>query len=237
MPIALIAAAVGAAGAIGGAVISSHAASNAANTAQNIADQNNALQRQTYEENKALEQPYITAGNTANDALQGFLGLGGDPAKTKAALDNYLNSTGYQFQLNQGLDAASQSKAAAGLYNSGATLKALDTYGTGLARGYGLDYANQLQTTAGRGASSANALAGYNQTSSTNQQNNNNSAGTTAANAGLANASNINGLIGNALSAYGTIRGASSFGTGGGGVNNAFGAAMSDPSFVAAAGW
>ncbi len=94
-----LAAAIGAAAVatVGGAVVSSGAARHASDVAAQAAATNNALQQQTYESNKALIQPAVDRGNTAADALQGFLGLGGDPAATQKAFDNYLNSTGYQF--------------------------------------------------------------------------------------------------------------------------------------------
>ncbi len=219
MPLAIIGAVAG----VAGAAISAGAANHASNVAANAAAQNNALQSQIYTSNKGLEQPYIDAGNTASTALQGFLGLGGDPAATQKAFDNYLNSTGYQFTRQQGLDAATQSKAAAGMLGSGATLKALDAYGTGLASQYGQQYVDNLGSVANRGANSANALAGQGQAYANAVSGNTNSAATTSANAALSNASTTNALIGNALAAYGVSRGQSSYGGGA----NAFGAAQS----------
>ena len=212
MPIALLAAGIGAAGAVGGSLISSGASNHASDVAANAAAQNNALQQQTYASNKALEQPYIDAGTTANSALEGFLGLGGDPAASQKALNDYLSSTGYQFTRQQGLDAATQSKAAQGLLNSGAALKSLDAYGTGLANQYGQQYADTLSSVANRGANSANALAGFGQASANAQNANTSSAAETSAAAGTASASNINALIGQAVNLFGASRGQSSFG-------------------------
>ncbi|MEO8927302.1 MAG: hypothetical protein ABI306_09075 [Caulobacteraceae bacterium] len=216
---------IGGVAAIGGALISSSAASNAANTAASTAAANNALQSQIYDSNKALEQPYITRGNAAGDELNGFLGLGGDPAKSQAALQTYLNSTGYQFNFNQGQDAITSNKAASGLLDSGSTLKALDQFGTGLADQYGQQYVGNLENVSGTGANAANALSNTGAAYANSVSSNNNNAATVSANAGLANAANITGLIGNAFSAYGAFRGASSYGGGGSGGTpyNAFG--------------
>lgn len=203
----------------GASIISAHSASSAAS---NAAQQNNALQKQIYDSNVALEQPYIQSGDTANSALMGFLGLGGDPAASQAALNNYLNSTGYQFTKSQGIQAAQQNAASSGMLNSGSTLKALDAYGTGLADQYGQQYEQNLQGVASTGEGAANALAGQGQSYANAVSANNNSAATTAANAGLAGASSINGLIGNAFQAYGLTRGLSSFGNGGSTTSNAF---------------
>ena len=214
MPL-IIPAIIGTVGAVGGALISSHAANNASNQAAQAAASNNALQSQIYQSNKALITPYVDRGNTAADALQGFLGLGGDPAKTQAAFQNYLNSTGYQFNLHQGLDAAEQSKAAQGLYNSGAALKALDAYGTGLAGTYGQQYIDNLGNVAQRGVNAVGTLTGAGQNYANQVGSNNAGAANVAANAGLAAAGQTNGLIGNALSAFGNLRGQSSYGGGG----------------------
>jgi hypothetical protein len=217
MPIALIAAAVGAAGVVGGALINSSAASNASNIAAQTAAANNALQQQTYESNKALIQPAVDRGNAAGDELNGFLGLGGDPAATQAAFNTYLNSTGYQFNRQQGLDAVNQSKASQGLFNSGSTLEALDNYATGEANQYGQQYATDLSGVANTGEGAVNALTGAATNNANAQSSNNNSAATVAANAGLASAAQTNGLISNAFNAFGALRGASSFGGGAGG--------------------
>jgi hypothetical protein len=202
------------AGAVGGALISAHAANNASSAAANAASQNNALQAQIYNSNKALETPFINSGYGAESELNGFLGLGGDPAATQAAFQKYLNSTGYQFDYNQGLDAVAQSKAASGLLGSGSLVKALDAYGAGLAQQYGQQYVQNLEYETGLGANSANALAGQGQSYANAVSANNNSAATASGNASLAGANAINGLIGNAFSAYGMARGASSYGGG-----------------------
>jgi hypothetical protein len=227
---AIIPAVIIGAGAIGGALISSHAASSASNAASTAAANNNALESQIYQSNKGLETPFINAGDAAETELSGFLGLGGDPAATQAAFQKYLDSTGYQFDYNQGLDAVAQSKAASGLLGSGSLVKALDAYGTGLAQQYGQQYVNNLEYETGVGANSANALAGQGQSyanavsnNNNSVSNNNNSAASASGNASVASANSINGLIGNAFSAYGLARGGSSYGGGGSGTDyNAF---------------
>lgn len=219
---ALIPALVIGAGTVAGAALSGSAADSAAHTAATTAAQNDALQSQIYGSNKALAQPYVDAGDHAETALNGFLGLGGDPAATQKAFNDYLNSTGYQFNLNQGLGAVNQSKAASGLLGSGSTLKALDAYGTGLADQYGQQYVGNLQNEVSTGQNAVNGLTGAGQSYANAVSSNNNAAASTAANASLSGASNTNALIGNALSAYGALRGQTSFGGGGSGYSNAF---------------
>ncbi|HEY5072069.1 MAG TPA: hypothetical protein VII63_08560 [Caulobacteraceae bacterium] len=211
MPL-IIPAVIGAAGIVGGSLISAGAANNAANIAQQTAAQNNALESQIYASNKAEIQPFVDRGNTAGDELNGFLGLGGDPAATQAAFNAYLNSTGYQFNYNQGLDAVNSNAASKGLLDSGAAVKALDAYGTGLAQQYGQQYATDLAGVSKQGSDSASALAGVGQNYANAFSSNNNNAASITANAGLSSANAITGMIGQGLSAYGLSRGQSSFG-------------------------
>jgi hypothetical protein len=197
------------------------ASSNASNAASNAAAQNNALQQEIYNSNKGLEQPFITSGDNAETELNGFLGLGGDPEATQAAFQKYLDSTGYQFSLNQGMGAVANSKAASGLLGSGSLVKSLDAFGTGLADQYGQQYVGNLQNEVSTGAGSANALAGQGQSYANAVSTNNNSAAAASGNAGLTAANGLNGLLGNAFNAYALSRGGSSFG-GPGATTNAF---------------
>ncbi|MDE2356853.1 MAG: hypothetical protein KGL69_08880, partial [Alphaproteobacteria bacterium] len=87
---------------------------------------------------------------------------------------------------------------------------------TGLADQYGQQYEQNLQGVVNTGVGAANALAGQGQSYANAVSANNNSAATTSANAGLAGASSVNSLIGNAFQAYGLTRGLSSFGGGSG---------------------
>jgi hypothetical protein len=210
MPVAIPLAIVGAG--IAGAAGTAIAGSAAAGAAKSAASQNNALQSEIYSQNSANAQPYIQAGDNANTALQGFLGIGGDPAASKAALDNYLNSTGYQFTRDQGLDAAKSNAASSGMLNSGSTLEALDNYGAGVADQYGQQYEQNLQNVATTGENAAGALAGTGQSYANAVSSNNNSAAAASGNAALSGANSANGLIGNALNAFAYTKGVSSFG-------------------------
>jgi hypothetical protein len=218
MPIGIGAAVLGAGVISAGAGLA--ASANAASTAQNVANENNALESQIYQSNKALETPYIQSGNAADKELQGFLGLGGNPAATKAAFDNYLKSTGYQFNYNQGLSAVNANMAAKGLTTSGANEKALEQYGTGLADEYGQQYEQNLQGLTNTGAGAANALAGEGENYAAQVSQNNNNAGSVAANAGLAAAGQVTGALSSGVNAFALSNGGSSFG----GAGNAFSA-------------
>lgn len=126
------------------------------------------------------------------------------------AFQNYLNSTGYQFQLGEGNKAINQGYAARGSLQSGAALKALQTYGQNTATGFFKDYLGLLANQQGVGLSGASAVAGVGQNYVNNVSANNNAAGSAAANAAL--------MAGNAnANLYGNIAGGIA------GVANAFG--------------
>lgn len=72
------------------------------------------------------------------------LTTGVQPGGAGNAFNNYLGSTGYQFQLGQGQDAIASSAAAKGLLNSGATAKALSKFGQNLASTTFNNYLSQL---------------------------------------------------------------------------------------------
>lgn len=127
------------------------------------------------------------------------------------AFQNYLNSTGYQFQVDQGNKGINQGYAARGSLQSGAALKALQTYGQNTATGFFKDYLGLLSNQQGVGLSGASAVAGVGQNFANSVGANNTNAGNAAANAylaqGNANANlygNIAGAIGGVANAFGS---------------------------------
>lgn len=220
MPVALIGAGIAAAGGVASAVIGSNAANSAANQAAQSAAASNALQKQIYDQNVGYAQPYMQAGTKALTELQNFLGLGGDPAAAQAALQNYLNSTGYQFVQNEGLNQVAQSKAAAGLLGSGGTLTALQDRAANIANTYGQQYEQNLQGVVNTGQQAQGSLAGVGSNYANAVSNNNASAASTAANAGLTSAQLTANAIKQGLSGVTQVLGQSSYGGGSG--NNPF---------------
>jgi len=73
-----------------------------------------------------------------------LLGLGGDQQAANDAFNQYKDSTGYQFRMDQGLRGITDSRAAQGVLNSGATSKALMDYGQGMASREFSNYLGQL---------------------------------------------------------------------------------------------
>lgn len=109
-------------------------------------------------------QSWAQAGYGPGGAAPGGGGVpapaaaGGAPTDPNAGFNNYLNSTGYQFRLGQGQQAITSSNAARGLLNSGATLKAMQRYGQGLASGEFSNYLNQLGGLSGAGLQAGSAI-------------------------------------------------------------------------------
>lgn len=114
---------------------------------------NQALTGFNYLSGNPAEQGYINNGGAANSQIAALLGVGSPGAVNGAqnAFKNYLGSTGYNFNLQQGQNAINGNMAAKGLLNSGATGKALTSYGQGLASNYFNNYIGQLSGLAGAG--------------------------------------------------------------------------------------
>lgn len=103
-------------------------------------------------------QPYVDTGKGANSNVDALLNGGPNSPAAKAAYANYLNSTGYNFQLKQGTNAITGSAAARGILNSGSTGKALTKYGQDLASTTFNNYLSQEGTLADRGLVAAKAI-------------------------------------------------------------------------------
>lgn len=99
---------------------------------------------------------YVTQGGNAVSAL---LGLGGDSAAQKGALENFSNSAGMEFMREQGNKQINSNQAAKGLLNSGSTLTALTKYGQGLGQTYLNQYMQNLFGLGNLGIGASGVLA------------------------------------------------------------------------------
>ena len=154
-----------------GNVVSGIAAANAAEAAseqQSQAAQNALqLQREMFEYQKGLLEPYRTAGTAALKRLEGALGLGG-PAQPQQALEM---DPGYGFRLGEGMKALERMQAARGSMLSGGAMKAGQRYAQDYASGeYGNAY-NRLANIAGLGQTTGTQLGNAASQFSTNAGN------------------------------------------------------------------
>lgn len=151
----MVAAAVGIGVAVATAAGSIYSSNKASSSTQNATNASIAEQQAALEQQAKLSQPYRDLGSGAIPQLQRLLGIGGvdpatglppgasfdptrNPSRPGAAggsdIEAALRSTpGYQFTLNEGLNATKNAATASGMALSGNTLEALDRYSTGLA--------------------------------------------------------------------------------------------------------
>jgi hypothetical protein len=152
----------------------------------------------------AFGQYHYGADGSRRD-LTPFTRQPGGSGEAGGAFQNYLNSTGYQFQMDQGTSAINQGYAAGGTLQSGAALKALQTYGQNTGKAYFNDYLGQLGNQQNIGLSGANALAGVGTNFANQTSANNNAAGTAQQNALLAAGSATAGMYGSIAGGIGGI--------------------------------
>lgn len=112
----------------------------------------------------AALQPYTqifnssTAGANAYGDATGANGAAGNARATS----NFQANPGYQFQMDQGLQAIDRGAASKGLLRSGNLLTAEQQYGTGLANQSYQQYVSNLQPYLGQQTSAAGGIAGVN---------------------------------------------------------------------------
>jgi hypothetical protein len=148
--------------------------SKALGAAKDAHAQNAALFKEMFGKAESALSPFIGRGNTAGDAYMALLGFG-DPKASEAAFNRYLDSTGYKFQMAQGVDALNTNAANRRLLNSGSNLKNISNFGQKMGQQYFNSFLAQLAGPHGIGANSAlglaNAAYGFANLGSTNNTN------------------------------------------------------------------
>lgn len=230
----MVAAAVVGSAVVGG-VTSTVAGNKAAKAQRKAADQQAqtaadqiAEERRQYDLTRADYAPYREAGYKALDTLSSMYGANPN-GKTLDMSQQVMATPGYQFRLGEGIKAAERSAAARGLLGSGATMKAIQRYGEGLASSEYDNYANRLAALAGVGQTATGSTAAAGQAAVAGMGAARSDMGQAAVNAGNARASSyintgsaINGAINNGLSAYLYSQGGGfggGMGGGGGGIS------------------
>lgn len=165
MPLGWIAAA-----GVVGAVVSSNAASDAADvqagaaaqsdaTQKAISDQQIALQREQFDYQKGLQEPYRRAGEQALNKLVPLTDY------QKFGMDQYKEDPGYAFRLAEGQKALDRQAAARGGLISGSALKAATRYGQEMGSQEYTNAFNRYQTERAAQLQPLQSLAGVGQTS------------------------------------------------------------------------
>jgi hypothetical protein len=206
-------------------ITGSQAAQSAADTQAQSAREARDLAKQIYEKQVSLQEPFRTAGITAQNQLLTLLGLQGGTQGAEFGryarpfgMQDFQADPGYAFRMSEGMKALEASRAAqrggsTGLL-SGATGKALQRYGQDLAsQEYGNAF-NRYQTERVNRLQPLGALMGTGQAAASNQGAAAGQYGTTAGglttDIGAVTAGGQLGAaraISNALSAYGNYMG------------------------------
>lgn len=170
-----------AAASVGGSLISSNSAKSAANTQAAAADraaeaqlqaarESNQLQRDIFDKQVSLQEPFRQAGMTGQNRLMEMLGLGGNTGaqgygslmRDFSAAD-FQADPGYQFRQDQGMQAIDR------LYGgrqSGRAMKDAMRFNQGLADQSYQDAFNRFQTNRANKLQPLQSLAGLAQSSS-----------------------------------------------------------------------
>ena len=205
---------------LAGGVISAAGANAAANTQADAADRALTLQREIYDSQKTLQEPYRTAGITAQNRLLDYLGLSANTGQIgygKYAGDfgiaDFEADPGYSFRLSEGQKLLDRIAARNSKLFSGGALKGATRYGQEMAsqefnnayNRYQTNRTNQLQplgnlmTTGQNAATNVGSAAGQYGTNAANLINQGGQA-TAAGQLGIGNT--INNAIGAGVSAY-----------------------------------
>ena len=172
MPFAFLVPAV--ASLIGGA-ISGSGAQSAARTQADAANRAADLQKQMFDKQVELQDPYRQAGLTGQNRLMELLGLGDNTGSARFGqyardfgMQDFQQDPGYTFRLGEGLKAMGHRAGARGGLISGQTMKGMEDYRQGLAsqeygnafNRYQTNRANQLQPLGSLMSSGQAAAAG-----------------------------------------------------------------------------
>lgn len=199
MPWGVAAAGISAAAGLGSAAMQSGAAGKAAGQSEHNLQLELPQFQQNYNTAVGAYQPYAAAGTLSLQDQQDLLGLNGQDA-ADAAMARFQSSPGYAFQLQQGLRAVDAGAAAQGMLRSGATLKAEQTYGQGLANQDFANYYNRLGSLTQTGLSGVSGVV-----NAGNNLQNAMTGNVSAQNQLLTGAANAqNSILGNATSGLGT---------------------------------
>lgn len=216
----ITAAMIGAGGALIGGYVASQGAKSAAQTQADAATQTGSLQKQIFDQQMALQEPYRQAGLTGQNRLMDLLGLSGNTGaegygkySKDFGMSDYQADPGYQFRLSEGLKLLGHQAAARGGAVSGNTMTGIQDYAQNAASNEYQNAFNRYQTNRTNQLQPLGNLMATGQSAAANQGSAAGNYGTNAGNAymaaGQANAAGqlgaantINNALGTAASAY-----------------------------------
>ena len=196
-------------GSVAGGAMSGKGAAKAARIQAQTADKNRQLYQNLINQYTSDISPYTTSGTNALTAQENLLGLNGaaGTGAQQQAFDNFNNSTGYQFGLNNGLNAINSNAYASGDADSGSTLKALQDRGTQLANQQFGTYYNDLNGLSNQGLDAYRSLAGEMNTATNGEASSNTAAGNASASGVLGQTSAYTNALNSGLNSLSSLAG------------------------------
>lgn len=215
MPVALVAAGIGAAASVGGGLIAASGAKKAANAQAQAAREAQAANERNLQRQLDLQEPFRQSGLTAQNKIMELLGVGGDTTSAEYGSaakafgnDQFQQDPGYAFRQSEGMKALERSAAARGGLMSGSAMKGIQRFGQDLAsqeyqnafNRYQIERSarlNPLQSLMGSGQSATNTMTGTIGQSSQNEQNNAMNVGAARASGYVGSANALSGALSN----------------------------------------
>lgn len=142
-----------------GSLVSANASSKAAKTQAASADRAADLEREMFERNIELSEPWRKAGETALNKLTPLA-----TEYTPFGMDQFQADPGYAFRMSEGMKALERSAAARGGLLSGATLKGIQRFGQDLGSQEYQNAFNRYQAERAARLGPLQSLAGVGQT-------------------------------------------------------------------------
>jgi hypothetical protein len=153
-----------------GGISSSRASSKAARAQQQAADQAAQLQREIFQKQTELAEPFRQAGISSQNELMRLLGIGGDATAADYGMltrgyrpENLQMDPGYAFRLSEGQKALERSAAARGGLLSGSMLKGAQRFGQELGSQEYMNAFNRAQAELGNRLGALGSLYGAGQ--------------------------------------------------------------------------
>jgi hypothetical protein len=152
------------------AAVGAYSAKKGASAQQKAADEAAQVQREIFQKQTELAEPFRQAGITSQNELMRLLGIGGDTTAPDYGMltrgyrpEDLPMDPGYQFRLREGTKALERRLAAGGKYFSGGALKAGQQYGQELASSEYMNAFNRAQAQLGTRLGTLGSLYGAGQ--------------------------------------------------------------------------
>lgn len=111
-----------------------------------------------WDEIKSTYYPQAKSGVQAFNTFGNALGIGGNFAGQQQAYENFLNNSGYDYVLDQGMQGVTNSGAGKFLLRSGATAKALQDRSLNIGKTFFENYLDRVAQMSGMGMGAGNLM-------------------------------------------------------------------------------